>query len=321
MSSPTQFKGVNDFGTPLVSDNLTAGLVEWSKWSFLGIGAFTNVQPNASGTYGGSLNKLRLSNTPNYARGRVWEGFRQEWIWESGIQYAHQPIQISGVIVDNTFYPSSTSGTYAHKISYPNGQVIFNSAISPSADVRLNYSYRHVNVYSADAPWFKSLMLNSFRADNPQFLQEGSGAWSILAQNRVQLPAVFIHAVPRFNYIGMQLGGGQYLFQDALIMVLAETPFERNQISDIYKYQNEKTIALIDRNIMALQNRFPLTSQGMLSSGATCYPSWIRGSGEGGFFYRNCRIASAAGDIFETDMTNLYGAVVRYTCEIPLWEI
>lgn len=317
----TSFTGINNYGDSLLSDQLTANFVEWSKWCFLGIGAFTNVRAATSGAYGGSFNRLRLSEDPNYVRGRVWESIRHNWIWESGIQYHTQPIQVSGVTVNGTFYPASTTGTYAHTVNYPNGQILFSSPISPSAIVSCNYSYRHVNVYSADAPWFKQLMYNTLRADDPKFLVEGSGAWSFMSQNRIQLPAVVIDSVPKFSMRGHELAGGQEIDKDIVLVILAETPWDRNQLCDIFMYQNENRFALFDRNLMRRQNRFPLNFNGAVNSGATTYPQWIRPSGEGGFFWRNVDISRTYGGELSLESANLFGGVIRYTTNVVMGEL
>ena len=316
----TSFTGIQHYGESLLSDQLTSNFVEWTKWCFLGIGAFTNVGP-ASGAYGGTYNRLRLSEDPNYVRGRVWEGIRHNWVWESGINYHTQPTRISGVTINGTFYDSSTTGVYAHIVDYPNGQIRFNSPISPSSVVSCNYSYRHVNVYSSESPWFKSLMYHTLRADNPQFLQEGSGQWSFLSQNRVQLPAVIIETVPRFSYIPHELGGGQEIEKDINCLVLTETSWDRNQICDILMYQNENRFALFDRNLMRSQNKFPLNFNGAINPTATTYPEWIRPTGEGGFFWKNIDIVRTVGAPLSLESANLFGGVIRYTANVVMGSL
>lgn len=144
MGSAESFKGVNNLGDSLLSDQLESNLFAWCTWSSLGIGAFANITLPASGAYGGTPSLLRLSEDPNYQSGQVWEGFRKDWVWETGVNYAYQPIRVSGVYVNGTFQPVTGTGTYAHTIDYPAGQVVFNNPISPSSNVQCEFSYRTV---------------------------------------------------------------------------------------------------------------------------------------------------------------------------------
>ena len=318
--SSLKFKGVTDYGNSLVSDQITTNLSEWLKWGFLGIGAFTNVRFAASGVYGGQLDKLRLVDDPNYNAGQVWEGFRNNWVYESGVNYGYQPVQISGIFTDSTWRPLNEAGAYSYYINYPLGQVVFNTAIPTNTNVRLEYSYRHVNIQTADVPWFREVMLNSFRPDNQQFLQVGSGAWNVLAQNRIQLPAVIVEAIPQFRFKGAALGGGQNHFHDVLFHVIAENPWERNQIADCIAYQNDSTVAFFDVNEMVAQNRFPLNQYGALQSGATNWPVWIAGTGLGGLHWKTAFLQNTVG--MEGPQTPLvFTGIVKTTCEVIIGEI
>lgn len=305
----TSFRGVADYGRSLVSEQISINLIEWAKWCFLGVGAFQNVRMPTSGAYGGDYSRLRLSESPYFAKGRVWEGARANWVWESGIEYRTQPIQISGVTVDGTFLPSNTVGNSGFFINYPNGQVIFNTALSPSSVVRTEYSFRHVNVYSDNTPWFKEIMTDSFRVDSSQFLQYGSGAWSTLAQNRVQLPAVVVEAVPRFTNVGYQLGAGQTLNTDVAFWVISQNAPDRNQIVDTLRYQNDRTIVFFDRNLLA-SGHYPLSPSGNLNPNSAVYPRWLVD-----YPWKTCRLKDVAGmDV--GNQTNLYMGYIRFTTEI-----
>ena len=64
---------------------------------------------------------------------------------------------------------------------YPDGKVIFDSPISSSASVKLNYSYKWVKVDKAEGvPFFRQIQNNDFKIDN-NFLT-GSGDWVQLGQ-------------------------------------------------------------------------------------------------------------------------------------------
>ena len=84
-------------------------------------------------------------------------GFWKNWVWQVGLrlQMADAPLVsnmynsgISGVYVDDTFYSSSTTGTYSHKIDYFNGRVIFDNAIPSGSKVQAEHGYKYIVVYA-----------------------------------------------------------------------------------------------------------------------------------------------------------------------------
>jgi len=324
MPSWTTLKGVTEIGNSFLCDQLKSNLVEFFNWGLLEIGGFTNVSRGSGSIFGtgsASSAKLRLANDPNYTIGQVWEGHRQDWVWQSGLSYQYQPTIISGVYVNNNFYGSGTTGTYAHKIDYPNGRVIFNNAISTTGVVELNYSYRYCSFYTSDTTWFKEVLFNSYRVDDTQFLQKASGVWDVLAQNRVQLPAVIIETVPRRKLRPMQLGGGQWVEQDVLFHILSENTWDRDKLIDIISYQKDRTILSFDKNAMGETNSFPLDYSGSLRSGAKSYPALVASSGDGGYFWKKIFIKDMITQ--ETGGSNppLFRAVVRGSFEIDFPEI
>lgn len=314
----SKLKGVEHIGNALISDQLADNLVAFFDWGLLGVGGFFNVERNQSGVYGGNLSNLRLSDDIYYSQGQVWEGFRANWVWESGVEYNYQPIKISGVYVNGTFYSSSASGAYEYSIDYPLGRVVFSNPISVNSTVSLSYSYKYYNFYKSDVPWFRNIVFDSFRNDDVYFQQYGSGVWNTLAQNRVQLPAVIVEPVPDRDFDGMQLGGGQWMHTDVLFHIFAESPSDRNTIFDVITYQNRKKLVLYDKNRMADDNRFPLTVGGSIASGALTYPLLISSDNYG---WKTAFIEKMSGQTLTNIIPNLYMAVVRATFEIEFPEI
>jgi len=308
----TSFKGVSSFDQSLITDELVGGLVDWFDWCFLGIGGFFNVYIPTSGNYGGSQHVLRLTDDPYFSGGQTWEGFRGNWVYETGISYSYQPIQISGIYVNNSFQPLGNS----YYINYPLGRVVFNNPIASNSTVSLEYSYKFFNVYRGDAQWFRQLMTDSFRLDSPDFFQYGSGVWSVLRQERVELPALIVDAVPRRRISPYQLGGGSWVHQDLHFYILAETSFDRNFLVDVVTLQQEKAINLLDRNGMNSANAFPLDYKGVPQSGFLTYPALM--NQYGGHYMRFENMISQ--DI-ESIAPGLYMAVVRATPCVLLSEI
>jgi hypothetical protein len=277
MSQLTHLKNIGNIRQSLLNDQLNTSLVSFFDWGLLNIGNAINVPFPSSGAYGGNQNILRRVDDPNYTDGRVWESFRSNWVWETGVENSSQPISISGLYVNNTFIPND--GT-TYKLNYPLGRAVFNTSISTSSTVKLEYSYKFINTYSADSEWFKKIQPDSFRLDNAEFARYGSGVWSTLGQSRVQLPAIIVENVPTRGYQGMQLGGGYYIDQDILFHIFAETTYDRNFLSDVVSYQINKKFVVLDKNKMMDSGVFPLNRNGTPQSGCLMYPTLINDYGK-----------------------------------------
>jgi hypothetical protein len=307
---PYTFRGVDHIGQSLASDQLESSLITWLQWGLLGVGAFENVtRASLSPTLQGNraLSTLHPLRDPNFTDGTVWQGLRSDWVWESGIPYAPgQPIAVSGVYINSTFVPSTATGTYAHRIMYPEGRVLFDSPQPTGLQVQVEHTYRTVQVRSADQPWFQALVFQSQRADNPQWdAPPGSGGdWGILAQNRVQLPALVVEVVPRARLTPYEMGNvSQTLRQDVLVHVLTETPWERKRLHDILLAQKDVAVQTFDKNVVT----FPLDAFGTPVAGALTYPQmcqqapwrparWVEASSEDqGDLGERCYWASVRG--------------------------
>ena len=92
---------------------------------------------------------------------------------------------------------------------------------------------------------------------------------------RLQLPAIAVEVVPRRSYRGYQLGGGQYIYTDVLFHCIAEDAYTRNQLLDMVSFQNDKTIAIFNNNIIADSGAFPIDYRGVPVSGALRYPDLV----------------------------------------------
>lgn len=290
MSTNTTLRGVSVIHEPTLSDQLESNLIEFFNYGFLNIGGFVNVTINTSGAYGGQPYKLRLSEDHRYTSGQVWEGFRKDWVWESGVECAVQPISISGIFVNSTFYPLSTSGAFSYKIDYPNGKVVFNTAISTTSTVTCEYSYRYFQIDSPDAPWYKKLQDNSFRVDNNQFHMKGSGQWNTPPEQRVQLPAIVIEAYPNVHREPVGLGMlAQRVKQEIRYHIMTETRQDFKFLHDVITDQNEKSIIFFDKKAVIRATGMPLNYDGSLAGGAKTYPDLIKPVAQGGYEWRTMK--------------------------------
>lgn len=262
-----------------LSKLVEANLISFFDWGFIDYGAYTNVVPNVSGAYG-DFSRLRLVNDPNFSSGKVWEGIRSNWVWESGLQFG-TPLQVSGIYVNNTF---TTSG---YKVDYPNGRIIFDTAISSTSIVRVGHSYKEVQFISArDNPLFREIQSRSRTPSDSNFLIS-SGNYIGNSQNKINLPSVSVEVYSRDNK-PYQIGGGNYVNYTAKFHIIGESDTEVSKIADTLTDQDDKIIFAFDIDTMATNNAFPLKWDGTLANGAKSYPDLIALSGLGG--YRTTKI-------------------------------
>lgn len=270
----TDLKGIDSYGENLVDDHIRANLISFFDWGFINKNAFHNVTIPTSGQYGGSKHKLELTNDPRYTNGQVWQAFRGNWVWQSGL--TTNPIPFSGVNVGGVFRPLSGVGPYSHYVDYPNGRVIFNTAISETSNVTAEYSYKLVNVVDAyQTKFFRDLQENSFRLDSPEFTNPSSGNWAVTPENRLQLPAVAVEVTNAKKYTPLQIGGGQIVKTKVIFHVLSESDKQASHIATIIGMQNEKTNNTFNVNSVSQGNRSPLDYRGSIASGALTHPQMV----------------------------------------------
>ena len=270
-------KGFTKLGDSTLVNDIKENLISFFDWGLLKKENYINVSIPSTGVYGGNEHQLRLVDDPRYTAGQVWEGFRSNWVWESGITGDTIPLVssdnanpgVSGVYVDSAFYPVTTAGTYAHHINHPQGRVVFDTAIPTTSTVTCEYSYKYVNVTASNGlPWFKEIHKKSERVDSSQFATT-SGDWSQLSQNRYQLPAIGIEITNNRSVRGYQLGGGSsYVYTDVLFHCISEDPYMRDSLLDMVTYQSDKVFTMYDLNAIADADAFPLNHNGVPASGA-----------------------------------------------------
>jgi hypothetical protein len=318
MGDYLNLKGFDTVFDNTLGNEIQDNIIEFLDWGLLQKGNYQNVTLGELDANSKDASKLRISSNPNYPSGMAWEGFRKNWVWQSGISYSPQPIVgnnnaipgISGVYVNNTFYPSSTSGTYAHKVDYYNGRIIFNNPIPTGSTVKAEYSYKYINIiYANSLPWLREIQPNSLNIPS-SFDSNTKGDFVIPAENRVQLPAIAVEIVPKRTFRGYQLGGGQWVDTDIIFHCLAEDEFTRNKLVDIISLQNDKTIRMFDSNEIAKSGDFPLDYRGVPVSGALRYPDILEK------YYRGkARLKNSTVQNMELINSNFYAGIVRMTVE------
>jgi hypothetical protein len=318
MANYFQLKGITDIKQSTLNNEIQDGLIEYFDWALLSIGNYFNVTYEEQSPYGEDYSRLRLSSNANYSEGQVWEGFRANWVWQSGITYSPAPLVgsddarpgVTGVYVDGDFYPSDTIGQYAHHIDHYNGRVIFDQPIPTGSVVKAEYSYRWINVvYANDVPWLREIQTDS-NEPTSDFYEKDKGDWNIPPEARLQLPAIAVEIVPSRTFKGYQLGGGQWVYTDVLFHCIAESDSVRNKLVDIVSLQSDKTIFLMDSNSIASNNDYPLDYRGVPVSGALRYPDLLENNTG-----RKIRLTESSVQNMTAISSNIYGGVVRFKTE------
>lgn len=269
-------KGFVNFGDSTITNHIQENLVTFLDYGLVEKSGYINVTIPQTGVYGGLDHQLRLVSDPRYTLGQVWESNRPNWVWETGVGalVSESPgsIGVSGVYVDGTFYPTSTSGTYAHHINHTLGRVVFDSPISTSSSVQCEYSYKYVNVTRTDGlNWFKQIHKNSQRSDDSDFVNQ-TGYYATLSDNRYALPAIGVELSASRRMKPFQLGGGQVVFTDLYFHCVAEDIYTRDALIDTVCLQNQKVFNAYDLDQIATSGAFPLDYRGVPNSGAMTFP-------------------------------------------------
>lgn len=317
----TSFRGTsNNIGDSTATERVKINLINYFNWGFLGIGAYHNVTIPTSGAYGGDESRLRPVNDPYRTDGQTWEGHRKNWVWESGVEQTTQPIQVSGVFVNNVFHPTSGGD---HYVDYINGQIIFNTAISTTSVVRAEHSNRWVHIYDGDdVPWIKETQFRSHRIDTNKFFNMSSGDRSQLAQSRLQLPAVIVETVDG-DYSPYQIGLGHNSKTDVIFHIMTEDGNTGKKLADRVAEQGAgpagKTIFMFNPDLLALSGTFPLDWRGSIASGdKKTFPELVIPVEDGGFRWRKLRMYDSRKQKTSQVHQNLYITPVRMSTEVIL---
>lgn len=312
-------KGISDIKEYTLNNDIQDGLLEYFDWALLDIGNYFNVELGELAPNDNDYSRLRISSDPNYSDGQVWEGFRKNWVWQSGVSYSPAPLVgtnntkpgISGVYIDGDFYPNDTTGQYSHYVDHFNGRVIFDSPIPTGSTVQAEYSYKWINmVYANSVPWLREIQDKSSEP-NDTFLQRDKGHWNVPPEARLQLPAIAIEIVPRRTFKGYQLGGGQWVYTDVIFHCIAEDEITRNKLIDVVSLQSDKNIYLFDSNGINENNDYPIDYLGVPISGALRYPDLIEQYGNALLRLTNSTVQEVV-----TLGSDIFAGTVRFTTEV-----
>lgn len=317
MATFDTFRGVagGDIGKKTPSEILTDSLITYVDWGFLQAGAYFNVQIPTSGAYGGDFSSLRPVKDPRYTDGQVWESAHQNWIWESGLQTPNAPISISGVFIDGDF---SLAGS-GHYYDYPLGRVVFDTPIATSSEVKVEYSYKWINVNDGDAiTWLSRPNYKWSRVDSPFYSQAGSGDFSDLGDRTINLPSVSVQVPPISKTSGYELGSdSRYANNNISFHILTDNKGICQKLADILADHNQKTVFLFDSNKMVQSGVYPLDYRGMVREQALTYPQLVDADA---YRWNKIKFENAAAENIQRLSDSLYYCVVNASTSMVLFN-
>ncbi len=316
MTYDPRFMGVSSIGETMLLNELENNYKSFLDWGFLNIGGFTNVNIPTQNISSFDLHILKPTTDPNQNNRTVWQSARKDWVYESGINYGgSSPINISGINVNSVFYPGPTGNTtLGYTINYPEGKVIFNKSVPASSVVQLQYSYKNVQIYKMEEfPYWKQIQYNSLENKAGLSLTD-KGDFAISSEHRVQLPAIVIEPIARSNSRPFQLGDKSLIIeQDLLLHVLSDQPKDKNNIIDILRLQEDRTIWLYNTNQIIRSGVYPLNFNGSKNINGQNYNIIVNNDS---YRWLRCRMTDV--NISDINFTNIrmYGSIIRVSNEI-----
>lgn len=285
-----KLSGVSNIGQHLIMSQIENNIKSFLDWGFLNIGGFINVQRPSTNIYNNPIYILKPTEDPNFQTGQVWQTMRKDWVWEDGIVFSQpckdepppcvneiSPTLISGIYINNVFYPTNTTDiNYKYKVDYINSRIIFDKSIPLNTSVQMEYSYRWIQVYNYDnAKWWQQLQYKT-DANAIHFNQIAQGDFSILSNQRVQLPAIIIETISRGLSKPFQLGDKSLIFkQELMLHIVSENMANRNLLIDILRLQQDKIIWLYDTNKVITNGVSPFNIDGTLNNNRLKYDELV----------------------------------------------
>lgn len=318
---PSTFHNVQSLNDTFYISCVEENIKSFLDYGFLNIGGFINVNIPTSGLYSNNFHVLKNTTDPGYTGNKVWQTPKKNWVWESGISYnGSSPINISGVIVNGTNYPAPTgSGGVTYSLDYENGRVIFNPSvtITTNTNVQMAYSYRWCQVLKAsDNNGWQYLQQLSYQP-NSSINTNNKGDNAIMANHRLQMPAIVIETTSKNNDIPYELGSlVSYRQQDILLHVYTENINDLNSIMDIIRYQKEKMVQLYDIKKVVNSGVYGINANGSKNSSGLNYHQLINNPT---YSWNKMYIKDVSFlDIQKNNISNSFWCIIRLTSEIIL---
>ena len=268
----SNLNGLQFYGESTLEDIITRNITSFLSYGFLELGAYYNISKDQVDRFGNNESVLRpavIQDVPNYT---VYRGIKNDWVWESNIHIkssgGRQPIQISGIYVNNIFYATGQSvlGT-GYYIDYSRGRVVFNHQLPSNYTVKCPHSLRYVQVYEQDSQEYRKINFDWANRTS------ATGLWYD-NELKAYLPCVFVK-VKRYDTVkGLELGGRAKVTNVFMEFdVFSENKADDRRLSDILYLLESKSVLFFD----AAHAPYPLTSSGTIGSSPLTWPQLVSG--------------------------------------------
>lgn len=269
------FRDIQYLGQYSARSQIRENMIWRLREAFTNIGAYYNI---SSGTYSydGTTDMAILkpafrSEISSTSTGyKFWQGISPDWVWEDvSPQYTggSNPIVVSGITINETFYPTGTTGQYSFYVDYARGGVMFNNELNSATQIYCNRSERAVFIYPTKSSKYKTLFvehLKRFETYTP-----GSGNDSMPSELRSFLPAVFVD-VTQSNGSPFQLGDINNLQNYTVSFdILAENAALHDTLVDSTLSLASQGTKLFDVNKAVENKKLPLNYKGELENKIT----------------------------------------------------
>ena len=237
---PFNWEAANFYGEYTLQSQILHNLASYIKYAALEVGAYYNIRLNNNAS---ALRPQIIDGFVNYS---VWAGSANNWIWEQNIALkfssGSQPIPISGLYLNNTFYATGTSinGT-GFTIDYSRGRVIFSNPVANTNSVKIEHSLRAMQVYTSDNTEYRDIVINWLGRSDVSGINDFN--------SKVYLPAILIDVTNYKTIKGYELGARtKQTRANIRFDVITTTPYEQNKIVDFLYMMEDKTFISYDLN-------------------------------------------------------------------------
>jgi len=307
-----EFKGINEggFGGYELTDQLLYNCKWFLDAGLVKNGAYNTYEYDSESWYSDEESRLHLVQDERYEQGKVWEGVGREWVWESGISMGSgvaDPFRVSGVYINDSFYPTSEIGINRHHVDYLNGRIIFDEPKSEDDDIRAEYTRRSVYVGFADSNEFRIIMRHAVE----EFLTDVMPSSTTVREHQVWFPSVFVE-IGKGEQRGLQLGGGQIKTRYITFHIFADNPHDRNLLMDWIDYQSRSTFWMADLNAIT----FPFDEYGDIVNGVTNWAAMTTDHP-----WKKLRTTNSVSSTINSLNSEIFRARVTWTVEIDFGGI
>lgn len=307
------FQHIDNINERKSISSLEDNIKTFMDYSFLKIGGFTNVTIPTSGLYANDFSSMKVAYDPVRPSGSVWETFRKDWVYETGVSHSDRfPIFISGIYFNNSFIPGPTgNATHQYFIDYPNGNIIFSSPKPVTSNIKLNYSYRNIQIYKAnESSWWKELQRYNYDAST----MNKSPGQILISNHKVQLPCIIIETAARTIQEPYELGNTKNIItQDLLLHIYTENIVQRNNIVNILLLQKDNQNLLYNINKVIKDQKWPINNNGSYNFNSLNYNQLLNDTYYvSNVYYIDNAITSELGSISSL----LHYGIVRWSLKI-----